>query len=223
MMKRTLLNIPILLGLVVIDLITPNVERAFTRGGHSLSPLQIVIVAVVSVLSIAYFVYWGKTQKYAEWSFKNFWKNKGKIILGLLSVYAALIVVGIIMAGLKLEHTVSANQQTLNGLVKLEPFLLIWFTTAIAAPIMEETIFRLGIFKLLFPDKDKIALVVSAILFAGAHMTTEITNFTAWLPYLAAGLILGFLYYKTKKIEVTVSVHVLWNTLSMIFSALLMR
>lgn len=220
-MKRILLNIPMLLGLLVIDLITPNVERAFTSGGHSLSPLQIVIVAVVAVLSIAYFVYWGKTQNYAEWSFKNFWQNKGKIILGLLSVYAVLIVVSLIMAGLKLVPSVSANQQALDELVKLVPFPLIWFTSAIAAPIMEETIFRLGIFKLLFPGKDKIALVVSAILFAGVHMTTEITNFVTGLPYLVIGFILGFLYYKTKKIEVTVSVHVLWNTISMVLSVLL--
>jgi membrane protease YdiL (CAAX protease family) len=51
-------------------------------------------------------------------------------------------------------------------------------------------------------------------------MQTEITNFIAWPPYLIAGFVLGYLYYKTKKIEVSTATHAIWNTLSVLLQAI---
>ncbi|MDR2976152.1 MAG: CPBP family intramembrane metalloprotease [Streptococcaceae bacterium] len=219
-MKRVLLSLPTLLGLLMIDQLTIILLSSYTEKNYFLTPLEIVTVLVVSLLSVLYFLYWGKKQEYAEWSIKNFWLNKGKIILGFLVILAVLMIYNAIMVAIK-QVTVSANQQALKGLQKHAPFLLMWFVVAVCGPIMEETIFRLAIFKLVFPQKDKIALLVSTLLFAFAHMQSEVTNLLAWPPYLMMGFILGYLFYRTKKIEVSVAVHGIWNTLAVVIQYLM--
>lgn len=223
MVKRILLNAPILLGLLTIDLIVPRLETGLTSSGRPLSAVNIVVILIAALLSIAYFIYWGKKQEFADWSFKNVWQNKGKIAIGILAFIMGLMIYATILALLikNPSSVISANQQAINEVKRLVPVLLMWFTMCIAAPIMEETIFRLAVFKLILPGKDKTALVVSTILFALAHMQTEVTKFIAWPPYLIMGFILGYLYYKTKKIEVSTTVHMLWNSFSLLLPVLL--
>ncbi|GAB2026819.1 hypothetical protein [Lactovum odontotermitis] len=43
MIKRILLNIPVLLGLLAIDLIVPRLETGFTSSGHYLSALKEIL------------------------------------------------------------------------------------------------------------------------------------------------------------------------------------
>jgi len=48
--KNILLNLPIILGLMTLDLITPNVLGAFTDSGNSLKISQIIIALIRPVL-----------------------------------------------------------------------------------------------------------------------------------------------------------------------------
>lgn len=220
MTKRILLNIPVLLGLLMIDSLGLNFLRGYIQNGSRLTAGEITIVVIVVFLSVMYFLYWGKAQGFAEWSFKNVCKNRGKIIIGFLIILLVSGSYNMILSAFNLS-VVSANQQGINSLEKLVPPLLMCLFTDIAGPVMEETIFRLAIFKLIFPDRDKLALIVSTLVFAFFHMTTELTNFLAWPPYLIMGFVFGYLYYKTKKIEVDVSAHFLWNLFADVIHLLL--
>ncbi|WP_415579482.1 lysostaphin resistance A-like protein [Lactococcus hircilactis] len=51
----------------------------------------------------------------------------------------------------------------------------------------------------------------STILFASAHMVMNVTDWASWIVYLSMGLILGLIYYKTRSVECSIAVHMLWN------------
>ncbi|NEO28583.1 MAG: CPBP family intramembrane metalloprotease, partial [Kamptonema sp. SIO4C4] len=87
--------------------------------------------------------------------------------------------------------------------------LLIFFTTAcIAAPVFEEIIFR-GFF---LPSLTRYlpiwgAISISAVLFAVAHLSlSEI------LPLTVLGLLLGFVYTRSRNLLAPILLHSLWNS-----------
>jgi membrane protease YdiL (CAAX protease family) len=206
-MKKFLLSLPTLLGLLLMDQLGLLALNVFVSNGKHLTALEIILVALVEMLLIAYFLYWGKKQGFAQWSFKNAWTNKGKIILGFVAI--------VLFQGFYhfLLHTpITSNQQSIDNVQRLTPVLLMCLITGIGAPVLEETIFRLGVFKLALPDHKKISLVISTIFFAFMHMTHELTNPISWPPYLFMGIVFGYLYYKTDKVEVSASSHFLLNS-----------
>ena len=216
--KNILLNLPVILGLIVIDLITPRLLSNFVDKGLPLTTLQIIIVLIVSVLSIAFFIYWTKIKKLVDWSYKNVLHNAGKIAVAFSALFVFSIVFGVLAA--KYHVVTSNNEKAVDFIAKLTPALLMWFVSSVAAPIMEEVIFRVGIFELFFPDRKKVALFVSPILFAYVHMSSDVTNWLAWLPYLFMGVVFSYLYYKTHKIEISITAHGLWNTFVTLLSLL---
>jgi membrane protease YdiL (CAAX protease family) len=80
-----------------------------------------------------------------------------------------------------------------------------------AAPVMEEFVFRRCLIDRLSPYGEKAALVTSALLFALFHETVN-QVFYAFL----LGLVLGYVYLKTGRLRITVVLHMLVNSLSMV-------
>lgn len=87
--------------------------------------------------------------------------------------------------------------------------LAIFFTTAsIAAPIFEETIFR----GFLLPSLTRYisinnAILLSASIFAIAHL-----SFSEILPLTTLGIVLGFVYTRSRNILAPMLLHCLWNS-----------
>lgn len=76
------------------------------------------------------------------------------------------------------------------------------------APIIEEIIFRGVILKgFLFKYSPKIAIVLSALMFALMHFTSLISIISA----LILGLFIGYVYYKTKSVGMTILLHTINN------------
>ncbi|MQW39846.1 CPBP family intramembrane metalloprotease [Lactococcus hircilactis] len=42
-------------------------------------------------------------------------------------------------------------------------------------------------------------------------MVMNVTDWASWIVYLSMGLILGLIYYKTRSVECSIAVHMLWN------------
>ncbi|MDB9313012.1 CPBP family intramembrane metalloprotease [Spirulina sp. CS-785/01] len=87
--------------------------------------------------------------------------------------------------------------------------LLIFFTTAcVAAPVFEEIIFR-GFF---LPSLTRYiplwgAISISAVVFAVAHL-----SLSEVLPLTVLGLILGFVYTRSRNLLAPILLHSLWNS-----------
>ncbi len=89
---------------------------------------------------------------------------------------------------------------------------LIFFGTIIA-PIIEEIIFR-GFLQSALKNYfgERYAILTSAFLFAAVHM-----DMFVFLQIFILGMLLGYLYEKTKTLAASVIVHILHNSLTMIF------
>ena len=83
----------------------------------------------------------------------------------------------------------------------------------IAAPIMEEIIFRRVFFaNLIKPTNIYIAAIISAVIFAFMHQDTR------FLVYVAMGLWFAFIYYKSKNIYVSAGSHIIMNAIVLTMS-----
>ena len=164
---------------------------------------------IVFALSIAF---WNKSIRRDLKTFKDNFMTYIKFILprfGLMYlIYFAVNVATIIITG----NLSTANQQNLESLPS-------WYVIPLAiiyAPIVEETIFRGLIHKLI---KNKVAFViVSAICFGLLHtITTEITLMNVIvkaLPYSVLGAFLAYVYAKTENISTNMFCHFAINALA---------
>lgn len=88
---------------------------------------------------------------------------------------------------------------------------LFFFTAAVAAPIFEECLFR----GFLLPSLTRYmavwpAITLSAFIFAAAHLSvSEI------LPLMVLGIVLGFVYTRSRSLLAPMLVHSLWNSATM--------
>ncbi len=91
-------------------------------------------------------------------------------------------------------------------------WFLVFLLVAVIVPIVEEFIFRgiilRGFLKRYTPF---LAVVLSSVLFALMHM-----NIVQMVTGFLAGLVLGWLYYKTYSLKLVIVAHALHNTLSLI-------
>lgn len=89
---------------------------------------------------------------------------------------------------------------------------IFFFTAAIAAPIFEEMLFR----GFLLPSLTRYmpvwgAIVLSAVIFAVAHL-----SFSEVLPLAVLGIVLGFVYTRSRNLLSSMLVHSLWNSATMV-------
>lgn len=93
---------------------------------------------------------------------------------------------------------------------------LIWelISCIVIAPIIEEFIFRF--LPARFIKNKIIYIIVSAVVFAAAHVANDSNPFYYIWAYMIKSLYYGYRYYKTKDIWVTISLHSFSNIIATI-------
>lgn len=141
---------------------------------------------------------------------KIIWRPKGKeintIIIGFIVLMAAKIIIGSFMT----QQT--ANDAAIEKLFKISvntSFMMV-FMTAIAAPVVEELVFRGFLMDYFFTDQPIFAILLSGLIFGSIHAST---NFISWLMYVVMGIILAATYNKEKNLAANISLHFLNNLL----------
>lgn len=200
-----------LFGLFGLDQTTGEMFFIFTLSNKEMVPWQIIVDLIFFVATLAYFIYWAKKRQIAQWAPQAIWKQKYKILLTLAIMVAFDYAYFWLVSVFHQSIPIGSNQTALDQTAKLIPPALNWIHLAIGAPIMEETIFRVGIFELVLPRHPKIALVISALLFAFVHMIGNLNAWLLWPVYLVPGFMLAGLYYKSHHVEATATVHFVWN------------
>ena len=119
----------------------------------------------------------------------------------------------------------SQNQQILENNSLISPFYT-FFYTCIVAPILEETIFRGGIYTFV---KDKIgvvaALIISSLFFGLIHVSNallsgDFNDLIYLILYAGIGFILGYAYERSDTIVVPIGIHAGNNLFSFIMMML---
>jgi uncharacterized protein len=86
--------------------------------------------------------------------------------------------------------------------------LMLWVTLAIAAPFFEEYLFR----GFLFSSLVKLVPIPFALLFSGFCFATVHLNLGDILPLTVLGVVLGFVYHKSRNLLAPILLHCLWNS-----------
>lgn len=134
------------------------------------------------------------------------------IIGGVIGLYVAQIICSIILTSIAGSMSESANTELLVNLTKSAPIFLIFIS--ILGPILEELVFRKVIFGGLSNRINiHVAAVISSLFFGLLH-----GDISFLLTYFVIGLILCFLYTKTKRIAVSMGAHILMNTIVLVLS-----
>lgn len=129
------------------------------------------------------------------------------IFLGFLVLYLVKMLGGIVLV---LEGVTNTGNQEIIESAGMHPLILTLFT-AVVAPIVEETVFRGLLMGRVFNSQSVIGLLISSFLFGLIHVPTTIG---AWILYGGMGLVLGWIYRKTEKLEYTIAIHFLNNALA---------
>lgn len=132
-----------------------------------------------------------------------------------------------------IESVTSGNQETINNMVNsgILPFITMVFVTVIAAPIVEELVFRKSFFAL-SKKKGIACILISGLIFGSIHVaesvlvqvmgliqdidgysiTNIIIEFINLISYVASGIAFGIIYKKSNyNIWVTILIHATYN------------
>lgn len=90
--------------------------------------------------------------------------------------------------------------------------LIFFFTAAVAAPVFEEILFR----GFLLPSLTRYLPVWGAILLSGLIFALAHLSFSEVLPLATLGVVLGFVYTRSRGLLASMLLHSLWNSVTMV-------
>ena len=120
-------------------------------------------------------------------------------------------------------HRLPQNEESVRTLFDKSPILFFILATCLG-PIIEEFIFRLSIYKILRNHK-KLFIVISGLLFGGAHIIGNISSMIDILyiiPYGVPGCVFAYTLVKSDNIFVPISLHLFNNTFALILQIISM-
>ena len=196
------------LGLLFIFFIVYSLPSALIMLGYE----KIGIISVFLVLSVFIGFYLTKTQHQI---FPKLFQKKH--LFYIIGGYVAIYLSNLLTLPFMENDTTSNNEAIYDLANQINPGTL-FFILCVLAPIGEELIFRFGIIRLfgdiMNPDDTKkvwLGLIVSSVLFCLPHTPDSIP---AFLAYTIMGFIMGFIYVKSKRIEVSMALHFINNFLA---------
>lgn len=179
-------------------------------------PVVIAIFTVI-VLAIMFAIYRWELKKENNWGFNMEphwdWKRLGISLIGtVLITISGAVVLNLVSSG----NGLSANQAALDEISKTSgrmfPILVVFL-----GPVCEETIFRGMFFNVFFTQNNRInkwlGIIVSGLVFGVAHDP----GFSKYiLVYWVLGMILAWVYLRTKDLRYSMITHMLYNALGFI-------
>ncbi len=188
---------------------------------------MIINSSVLDTLAVVFIVYFTVIQ-YKEpltalgISFKNFLKNVFYGIIGYIALAPILILILIIMAIIiNITKYVPERQPVVELFLKEKDVTFLAYSSlfaAIAGPMIEELFFRAFMYSAL---KKYIgifwSMILTAAIFAALH-----AHIIGFVPIMALGILLAYLYEKTGTLISSITAHMVHN-LSMVFLVFLVK
>lgn len=175
-----------------------------------------LIVALISILVIAIFLYGAHKSKLLVFKPKLLAINDvPRIVLSYLTIFVGNLVGGIWLQ--LINQTTTSNQQIINNLVSENTLISSFFILVLIAPICEEIICRGIIPTKLFQGYEKLGYVIGWFLFLLAHVPSNLPSF---LIYGWMSAVLTWTAYRTRRLELSILVHMVLNSISFILLAL---
>ena len=158
-------------------------------------------------------------------SFKQFtnhlFRNILIIIVGFFAILFVNLLLGVIISFFT-DSAESVNQQTIAENASIAPMFTL-FASTVFAPIVEECVFRGGVFTNLRKKHSFLfAMMISSLLFGFIHVLDSVlagnySDLIFLLIYTGLGFVLSYSYEKTNSIYVSMAIH-LGNNLIAFFA-----
>ena len=116
-----------------------------------------------------------------------------------------------------LNQTTTSNQQVLNNIFSESSLIAMFFLVVLIAPICEEIICRGIIPTKLFQGYEKVGYVLGWLLCLLAHVPSNIPSF---MIYGWMSAVLTWIVYSTHRLEMSIAIHMVLNSISFILLAL---
>ena len=202
------------LGLYILPMLFQQVAIIYQFPKQWTIGLGLLLIFLVWLV----FVVAAKKTGILSQSGKIFQKGDGKrIALGLLGMLL-ISVLGTVLLRLLHGEVTTANQASLMEEFRRGNTMLLAIMLGVLAPIAEEIIFR-GIIPLkIFKGYESWGYIIGRLLFAIFHGPTNIMSFVI---YGGASVILTLLAYRTRRLEVSIAVHMINNGLPAILMLLI--
>ena len=205
----------ILLLAIVLSQI-PMITLGLLQGTQIAPIWSSLIVALISILVIAVFLYGAHKSKLLVFKPKLLTiTDVPRIVLSYLTIFVGNLVGGIWLQ--LINQTTTSNQQIINNLVSESTLIGSFFIIVLIAPICEEIICRGIIPTKLFQGYEKLGYVIGWFLFLLAHMPSNPPSF---LIYGWMSAVLTWNAYRTRRLELSILVHMVLNSISFILLAL---
>ncbi len=194
-------------------------------GSFGVNPLDTNYALIVSILIpflllIATF-YGSPTLR------EHFLEFKKNIIIMAAIWFVAIIIIIALYFSMQAIYIASGwwvnpeNQTNLQSLIRdgdAYGIIVLFFSTIIISPFIEEICYRFGIFNTL--NNEWFAIFVSTIFFASLHM--HVPSDWIMLPmYMPMALISAVSYYFTRNITISINLHMAYNLLMFILMLVL--
>ena len=176
-----------------------------------------LIVGLVSTAIVTLFLYGAHKSKLLNLKSKLFTINDApRIALSYVAIVTGNLIGAIWLQLLK--QTTTSNQEAINSIMSGSSLISSIFVVAIVAPICEEVICRGIIPTKLFEGYEKIGYVFGWLLFTMAHIPTNPPSF---LIYGWMSAVLTWTAYRTKRLEMSILLHLVINGMSILALILL--
>ena len=163
------------------------------------------VFSIIGVICLLLTLLLCKLFKFNLFSFKALKRNE--IVLIIISFLVLEITVYLITTFFPLP----SNQESLSKMVDQSNLIVAIITLGILVPIIEECIFRGVFIKVLFQKSQRIGVIISILLFTFAHGPSSVTDF---IIYGLPAVIYSVIYYKTKRLEIPIIIHIMNNILA---------
>ncbi|NRC87086.1 CPBP family intramembrane glutamic endopeptidase [Enterococcus faecalis] len=182
-------------------------QLSLDAGEKNLNISSTLVTVILVVINILFLFYLAKRMNIIKTNHPFLTKKNILIILVATLIDRGIAIGGTLLLNMQ-GHTTTANDSTLIKLFSGVSPVLVVLLLGIAAPIMEEIVFRGGIIGYLVENNALLAILISSFLFGIIHGPT---NFISFGMYFFMGIILSVSYYKTKDLRVSISIHFLNN------------
>ena len=190
-------------------------QLSLDAGEKNLNISSTLVTVILVVINILFLIYLAKRMNIIKTNHPFLTKKNILIILVATLIDRGIAIGGTLLLNMQ-GHTTTANDSTLIKLFSGVSPVLVVLLLGIAAPIMEEIVFRGGIIGYLVENNALLAILISSFLFGIIHGPT---NFISFGMYFFMGIILSVSYYKTKDLRVSISIHFLNNLFPAIATA----
>lgn len=198
------------------------VVLVFNKLGININKLGIhskntfLILVDISLMIITYLIY----RKDINRDFSKYFRHFGNYfafgiemwLIGIILMISSNLIIALFLPGAE-----AANETAVQAMLAKTP-IYITFSACIFAPFMEEIIFRKALKKVF--NIDVLYIIISGLLFGVVHNISVLgtINMIYIIPYGIFGSVFAYAYIKKNDIFVPIVMHMIHNTLLIIFS-----